>query len=57
MMPTQADGKHRPIPGFQIDQPPHGYVRYIDGVNAELVSAACRAFFARRGMPEGFCKY
>lgn len=42
MMPTRADHTHRPIPGFQIDQPPHGYVRYIDhlGTDLRIVEAA-----------------
>lgn len=42
MMATQADNTHRPMPGFTIEQPPHGYVRYIDhmGTDMRIVEAA-----------------
>lgn len=42
MMPTQSNNTHRPIPGFTIEQPPHGYVRYIDhlGTDLRIVEAA-----------------
>lgn len=42
MIPTQKDSTHRPIPGFTIEQPPHGYVRYIDhmGTDMRIVEAA-----------------
>lgn len=46
MMPTQANKDHRPIPGFTIEQPPHGYVRYIDhlGTDQRIVEAARVSF-------------
>lgn len=42
LMPTHADGAHRPIPGFTIEQPPHGFVRYIRhlGDDMSIVEAA-----------------
>lgn len=42
MIPTQSTNEHRPIPGFTIEQPPHGYVRYIDhlGTDRRIVEAA-----------------
>lgn len=42
MMPTHKTNEHFPIPGFTIDIPPHGYVRYIDhlGTDERIVEAA-----------------
>lgn len=42
MIPTQKTNEHRPIPGFTIDLPPCGYVRYIDhlGTDQRIVEAA-----------------
>ena len=42
MMPTESTKQHRVIPGYTIEQPPHGYVRYIDhlGTDQRVVEAA-----------------
>lgn len=41
-MPTQANKDHSPIPGFTVEQPPHGHVRYIRhlGNDISIVDAA-----------------
>lgn len=42
MMATASTKEHRPIPGYTIEQPPHGYVRYIGhlGTDLRIVEAA-----------------
>lgn len=42
MIPTQSTNQHKAIPGYTIEQPPHGYVRYIDhlGTDQRIVEAA-----------------